>query len=178
MSLLTRLLIPSRSFCIETALPPEKVAACLAVVTEPQPWDWFLRFRWRKRRPFQGEVGADGFRVRPVCGYANVSYLPVIRGRVTPTETGSRVEGTMTITPMEVVSLALCLGLILVACLVVSVVALIQGNWTLAALWPFGVMFALFWAGTVGVFLLNARAAHGWLRETITAESETPVTCV
>ncbi|HYJ78999.1 MAG TPA: hypothetical protein VEW03_05335 [Longimicrobiaceae bacterium] len=98
-------LVPFEHFAILTPLPAEEVAARLASQVEPRRW---LRFR-RGPCAFEGEVDAAGFRIQRIIGYRN-SFLPRIRGVISPTATGSRVDCTLTLHPFVIAFMAVWFG--------------------------------------------------------------------
>jgi hypothetical protein len=52
--------------------------------------------------PFVGYVKEDSFRLQRNIRYRN-SFLPLIRGRIVPTETGTQVQVTMFMHPVAVI---------------------------------------------------------------------------
>ena len=96
--------MPFLHYSIESPLAPELVLARLAVCTSKPPsfWEAFARSldRWVEDRPaFHGTVGERSFRLHRAIRYRN-SFLPLIRGTVKATATGSRVSITMFLHPL------------------------------------------------------------------------------
>ncbi len=152
-------LFPYREFRLESRLPPEEVSVRLAAaVASP--------------RRFRGEVGADGFKFARVIGYRN-SFLPIVRGRVTPAGSGSRVEGTMEMHLAVGAFMALWLSGVLLGCVVAGLVTayeVLSGRVPNPALVVPFVMLALGW-GTVALgFGLEAQKALRLLEEIVGAE--------
>lgn len=163
-------LIPYQTFCLDTRLKPDEVAARLVAAVEP--FRWFRLGRWQNpHRPFEGRVTADGFRIVRIIGYNN-SFIPVLRGHICPTADGGRVEGKMTLYPAVSAFMAVWMigfGILGVA----GLVAFLGGAGFPALLVPFG-MFLFGWLLTAGAFTLEARISLRRLRQILGADSETP----
>jgi hypothetical protein len=82
--------LPYREFVIESRLPRELAIRDLRKAVAPRRW-----FRFSKvQEPFEGEVWADGFRIRRTILKRN-PFLPLILGKFQNAPIGSRVQITM-----------------------------------------------------------------------------------
>ena len=81
---------PQRSFTIETALPPSEVHARLRAGVEPIKWPRLSP----SAVPFEGVVDGMRFDIRRIVRGRN-SFRPRVRGTIEPTESGTRLVGTM-----------------------------------------------------------------------------------
>lgn len=167
MSLLA--LLPYRAFVLETRLPPEEVSARLSAAVEPIRW---FRWRWGKRQPFQGAVEVGGFRILRVIGYSN-SFIPVIRGHVTPTVDGARIDGTMTLHPAVAMFTAIWLGGAFLFRIPVAGAVVAGGVLNPMMFMPVG-MCLFGWGLAVGGFTFEARLSLRKLQEIVAAEPDTP----
>lgn len=164
-------------FRIESPLPPDEVAARMAAAVEP-----VRGFRWSAGppgRPFQGEVGPDGFRVTRV--FREHAMPPVVAGRIAwAAGGGSVVEGTMALHPATAVFAAVWLGLAGLFTVVggwVVVRDAMNGRWqpaSLMLLTPAGAV-AYMWVWMAGSFRSEASRALKTLREVAGVTEPVPV---
>lgn len=161
-------LIPYQAFRLETALPPDEVAARLTAATEPVRW---LRFRLlgsETGNRFEGTVGDDWFRVWRLVGYEN-SFLPVIRGRVTPSTRGSSVEGSLVLNPVMTVIVVILTALIALGGAQNIGPLLAGGPWNPPG-WSQVLVIIFLWALCAGCFTYEARRSLALLHRVISAE--------
>jgi hypothetical protein len=153
-------LLPYQTFTLDTHLSVNETYARLRSVVEPR-----RRFRWSagEGRPFEGEVENDGFAITRIINYRN-SFLPQIRGRVIPTPTGARIEGTMRLHALVLAFLIFWCGSVSIGGGMVVRQALVSGQWSPTMLIPFG-MVIFSWALSAGAFTYEARKALQLLRE-------------
>jgi hypothetical protein len=102
-------LMPFQRFCVVTPVAPRDVATRLATAVAPRPLIWFASAV--TDLPFQGWVRGSDFLIlrvpherRENRGGKNMkSFVPRVRGRITPAPGGSRLEGTMMVEPIVLV---------------------------------------------------------------------------
>src|SRR5258706_1673881 len=97
--------MPLYGFHLDVPAPPAVVADRIRVVVGPVPTLWesvtrtFKRM-WEPGTPFIGTFDGRSFRMRRNIHYKN-SFLPQIRARVAPNQTGSRVNVFMFMPPLS-----------------------------------------------------------------------------
>lgn len=127
----------------------------------------YLRRSWTSRIRggplFLGHVGDNSFAIRRDISYRN-SFLPRIKGRVIPTQTGARVSVIMYLHPFTALFMAFWLGR-------VGYGALRDASASSAGLW---VMLAFGVALTTGAFFPEALKAKRMLSATLLNRSEDP----
>lgn len=160
-------LLPHDDFHLETRLAPEEIVARLVAAVEPVRW---FRTYWDDHLPFQGEVNGTEFRITRIIHYRN-SFLPIIRGRVVATESGSCVEGTLELHRVVAVFMALWFGLGLTFGLAMLVLVTMRDGWNPVVLVPVGMLVGA-WALVAGAFTLESRRSLRLLREIVGAELE------
>src|ERR1700722_1009431 len=106
--------MPFYSFHLSVPAPPDVVAERIRQVVSPAPASWASLTPARKfsnshGTPFLGAVDQLSFLIRRNIQYRN-SFLPMIRGKIVPTPTGSRVDGFMYVRPFSLVLMAISLG--------------------------------------------------------------------
>lgn len=84
-------LYPKDTFEVDTTMPATEIVSALDAEVEPPKW-----FRWQSSsgKKFRGKFSIDGFKIMRIINYRN-SFLPVIKGTVNPTMSGSRISVTM-----------------------------------------------------------------------------------
>jgi hypothetical protein len=105
--------MPWYRFDIEVALPSAEVSARIQSLIRAPPGFWqSVRETFGSvgagQPPFLGQVMGDSFRIRRDIRYRN-SFLPVIRGHIQPTPTGSLVRVSMSLHPAVAVFMAVWL---------------------------------------------------------------------
>lgn len=108
--------MPFYSFHLNVPAQPDVVSERIRQVVSPAPTYWgVLTSPWKLPRspgsPFLGSVENLSFQIRRNIHYRN-SFLPVIRGKIVPTPTGSRVDVLMYMHPFSLVFMLLWLGLL------------------------------------------------------------------
>jgi hypothetical protein len=109
--------MPFYQFVLETVATPEVVAERLrSLVREtPQATDSSFRSFWKPRDesgpPFVGSIDGSTFQLRRVISGRN-SFLPQIRGHVTPTVGATRVKVIMFMHPFTIVFMLFWLGMV------------------------------------------------------------------
>jgi len=105
--------VPFYRFQIEVNVPTQVVAERLRSIVREKPGFW-ESMAWMSRGPaspaFVGTVQDDSFKIRRDIRYRN-SFLPLIRGRIVPTGTGTRVSVTMFLHPLVAVFMTCWLGI-------------------------------------------------------------------
>jgi Cytochrome oxidase complex assembly protein 1 len=106
--------VPFYSFHVDVPAPPDVVAERLRVAIGKPPSFWERwKSSWKRPQgsqlPFLGSMEGRTFRIRRSTQYRN-SFLPVIRGSILPTPSGSRVNVFLYIHPLAIFYL-LFLGL-------------------------------------------------------------------
>src|SRR5580693_4672592 len=109
--------MPFYSFHLSVPAPPDVVAERIRQVVSPAPASWASLTPARKfsnshGTPFLGTVDQLSFLIRRNIQYRN-SFLPIIRGKIVPTPTGSRVDVFMYMHPFSVVFMMVWFGIIL-----------------------------------------------------------------
>lgn len=104
------------SFHLSVPAQPDVVAERIRKVVSPAPDFWGVlasswKFRAPSGSPFLGTVDNLSFRIRRNIHYRN-SFLPMIRGKIVPTPTGSRLDVYMFMHPFSLVFMSLWLGLL------------------------------------------------------------------
>ena len=94
--------------------PPETVLQTLRANTSARPPS--LWFPSNVKECFHGTIADNTFRLQRNIQYRN-SFLPVIRGRVDPTESGSEIRLEMSIHPLVMAFLAVWFTFVVLACL-------------------------------------------------------------
>jgi hypothetical protein len=157
-------LLPYREFSIETALPPAEVRARLRDAVEPKKWT-----RWRSgdHKPFEGQVRDSGFELERIITYRN-SFLPCVRGTITPSTRGTRLAGTMRLHGLVVAFMIFWLAAVGCVCLVFVTHAADGGKLEPAALIPLGMLVVL--VLPVAGFIPEARKARRLLAELVEGE--------
>jgi len=104
---------PSDCFVIRTQMLPEGIVKRINSVVEKRSG-----FHWPERsKRFRGEVSQDGFKIRRIIYYRNLSR-PVVRGDFHPTEQGTEVVVRMDLSRIANVMMTLW---VLFACLFATV---------------------------------------------------------
>src|SRR5580693_5061886 len=109
--------MPYSSFHLSVPAQAEVVAERIRSIVSPAPTFWgTLGSSWRRPQgavsPFLGSVENLSFKIRRNIQYRN-SFLPIIRGKIVPTPTGSRVDVFMHMHPFSVVFMMVWFGIIL-----------------------------------------------------------------
>jgi hypothetical protein len=166
---------PSREFDIDTRLAPAEIVERLRAIIEPG--SRFLALFKRRKKPFTGEVSADGFKVMRLA-YSRNGVLPVVTGRFEPGPIGTRVRIAMRLPRQVAVFLVLwfaVFALAFAAPLFLSVTD--QTKRFGRALTPMGFYgYALGLASfaylmVAGSFAWEARRARGLLEEALEAST-------
>ena len=124
---------------LSTSKPPEDVLQILRANTSARPPS--LWFPSNVKEWFHGTITDNTFRLQRNIQYRN-SFLPVIRGRVDPTESGSEIHLEMGIHPLVMAFLAFWFAFVVLACLG-SLFGTIAGDSTfplLGRLLPWGML--------------------------------------
>lgn len=101
-------LLPFQRLEIHSPLPAEEAAERLAAQVEPLRW-----FRFKHGTcAFEGSVDGSEFRIRRVIGYRN-SFLPQIRGTISPTATGSRIDCRLSLHPFVIAFMVIWFGAVI-----------------------------------------------------------------
>jgi hypothetical protein len=110
-----------RTFVIETPAGPEEVQERLrAIIRDKMRWNEWLQYAVttaKPKKPFQGTLSVEGFRISRIIGYGN-SFLPVVRGQVIPLARGARVRVTMALPIFPFLFMSLWFGVLLVSAVV------------------------------------------------------------
>ena len=99
---------------LSTTKPPEAVLQILRANTSARPPS--LWFPSKVQEHFHGTITDNTFRLQRNIHYHN-SFLPVIRGRVDPTEIGSEIRLEMGLHPLVIAFLAVWFAFVVLACL-------------------------------------------------------------
>jgi YD repeat-containing protein len=108
--------MPYYSFHLSVPAQAEVVAERIRSIVRPAPTFWgTLGSSWRRPQgagsPFLGSVENLSFKIRRNIQYRN-SFLPMIRGKIVPTPTGSRVDVIMYMHPFSLVFMVIWFGII------------------------------------------------------------------
>jgi hypothetical protein len=107
--------MPLYRFQIEVPLPQHRVMGRIRSLVREGPsfGQWFIE-QWKPRDdtlpPFIGSAGHDSFKMRRDIRYRN-SFLPLIRGYLLQTPTGTKINVTMFMHPVVAVFMTYWLGL-------------------------------------------------------------------
>lgn len=106
--------MPFYRFHIDVHSPTQVVTERLRSVHKtPREQGSFPGSHWREfAMPFVGYVKEDSFTLRRNIRYRSNSFLPVIRSRIVPTETGAQVKVTMFMNPWTAIFMAFWLGFV------------------------------------------------------------------
>ena len=104
------------SFQLSVPAQPDVVAERIRRVVSSAPTFWgTLASSWKRPQapssPFLGSVENLSFRIRRNIQYRN-SFLPMIRGKINPTPTGSRVDVFMYMHPFSLVFMLIWFGIL------------------------------------------------------------------
>src|ERR1700730_11232299 len=99
--------VPLYAFHLDVPAPPDVVEERVRVAVGRGPTFWeSMTSSWKGPRasgfPFLGTVEGHRFRIRRDIQYRN-SFLPLIRGRIVSTPTGSRVNVFMFMHPLSLI---------------------------------------------------------------------------
>lgn len=161
---------PVEHLQLTTALTPSEVVARLSEQVEPSGV-----LRWlTTKRPYQGRVETNRFAISRVI-YQRNSFLPLIRGEIVPTGTGSRLNITMRLHG-GVLGVLFVLGLFFSSVILVMAIATaLQGvPVILGAVMPVGLTLLVVVAGNAA-FAKEARLGRDFLVAQLAAE-EVPTT--
>src|ERR1700689_2347229 len=108
--------MPFYSFRLSVPAQPEVVAERIRHVVGPAPTFWgTLAARWKGPQspssPFLGVVENLSFRIQRNIQYRN-SFLPIIRGKIESTPTGSRVNVFLYMQPFSLVFILIWFGML------------------------------------------------------------------
>ncbi len=155
-------LLPYRSLSIHTELTPAEVTARLSEDVTQQRRLFTMQ---TPAAPYRGVVSADRFELVRQITYRN-SFLPVVRGEITSTPNGSRVDVHMRLMHIVFAFMAVWFGGVVVGCITV-LPALLTG-FELAMLAPY-VMLVLGTLFVSSFFGLEAQRAESFLRSKLAA---------
>lgn len=122
-------------FTIHSSLSTDRVREKLLEVVEPRK-----TWRWNRRnpdKPYEGEVGDHSFEMMRIINYRN-SFLPVIKGRITPEPMGSKIEIEMSLHPVVFVFMLIWLGMVGQFGVLFLIASIAEGKFEPAALIPVG----------------------------------------
>jgi hypothetical protein len=155
-------LIPYLAFAIETRDPPDVIARRLAETTDRPRW-----FRYPASKfLYIGKIGDGGFWVVPIIRYRN-SFMPVIRGRIEPQQSGTTVHITMSVHWIVIIGMSLWCGGVVVGGVNMLIQALTVGEPIWGALFATS-FFLLFAAGlTVWAFWSEVPQRRGEITQTL-----------
>jgi hypothetical protein len=131
-------MIPLEKFTIHSSRNPDRVREKLLEVVEPRqilPWD-----ARNYAKPYQGEIGDRAFQISRIISYRN-SFLPLIDGRITPEGTGSKIEISMSLSPVVFIFILVWLGMVGNIGILFLLATLSEGKFEPAALIPLGMFF-------------------------------------
>ena len=150
-------LLPYRKLELYSPMPAATVAQVLGDSVEPTNW-----FRvGGGMRPFEGAVTPPTFEIRRVISYRN-SFLPKIRGTITPDGAGSRISITMRLPLAVAIFMTVWLGGACFGAFASATVGVSDPVALLPALIPIGML--LFGSVlTLGAFSVEARKAESLL---------------
>ncbi len=97
------MLVPFRRFHLDAVATPEIVVERLRKEVRPKPGlDEYSRVMWKSAKPegpvFIGKIEGYTFRIQQVVRGRN-SFIPLIWGRIEPTQSGTRIDVTMFMHP-------------------------------------------------------------------------------
>jgi hypothetical protein len=157
--------VPFYRFEIDVNAPPPVVVERLRSIVRDKPTlGESLRQMWPSgfpaEAPFIGSVQDESFKIRRAIRYRN-SFLPMIRGRVTPNGVGAHVSVTMFIHPLVALFMIFWLGVVGYGAIYVPSASLMI---------PRG-MFIFGIALTLGAFIPEAINAKRLISDAITNSS-------
>jgi hypothetical protein len=154
--------MPFRQFEIPTTASHIDVERRIAAIVRPKRKfaEYFKRSSGDK--PFEGEVGRGGFRIRRVIKGQN-SFLPQIRGDIQSSAAGTVVRVRMTIHPLSVVMILMWAALVAkrLSSSGRPVGAVFDADWIPFAMVAFAVVLV------VACFYPEARKAERLIREAV-----------
>ncbi|WP_233258241.1 hypothetical protein [[Phormidium] sp. ETS-05] len=130
------MIFPFERFTITTALPPDIVREKLISVVEPPS----RNIRWgmtKPDKPYQGKISESYFEISRIINYRN-SFIPVIKGRIYPDGTGSKIHIEMTMHPFVMVFMAIWLSVVGQAAVGVLIAAFSSATFDPTYLTPLG----------------------------------------
>jgi hypothetical protein len=166
--------MPLYRFQIEVPLPRQRVMERIRSLMRERPsvGQWFCE-RWKPRDgtlpPFIGSADENSFRIHRDIRYRN-SFLPLIRGYVFPTPTGTQINVTMSMYPASAVFMILWLGITGSVALKVALTNFPMGD----SIW---VAMSLFFVAFIcGAFFWEAFKAKRILADAFSDPGNTPQT--
>jgi len=105
--------MPIQSFNLDVRVPPQIVSERLRAVVElPSRLGFRMWSAVDPSHPFIGTVRDGSFKIYRAIGSRN-SFLPIVRGRLVATPTGTRVEVIMSIPLLSAIFVALFIGVLI-----------------------------------------------------------------
>jgi hypothetical protein len=151
--------MPFRRFHIDTLATPQTIIARLRAEVRQEP-DFAESFRelWKSKKPegpvFIGKIDGRTFRIRQVVRGRN-SFIPLIRGRIEPIQSGTRIDITMFMHPFVFTFMLFWLG------------ACAWGIWVNPRELPLLIMFVFGATLSIGSFYWEAAEAERLLSRTV-----------
>jgi hypothetical protein len=148
-------LLPFEKLELVSALRPDEAIAKLAESVEPKKW-----FRWfgRSRCPFEGQIVGSTFDINRIIGYRN-SFLPMIRGTVSPHPAGSQIGIRMALHPSVLVFACVWVGIAILASVAILVSMLTESDQGFEAVLGPPVVLLIVWGFASGSFSFESRTA-------------------
>lgn len=139
-------MFPNEKFTINSSLNPDVVRQkLLGVVEPPKAIRWGFR---ETKKSYSGEVGEHYFKIMRIINYRN-SFLPVIRGKISPEGMGSKIEIEMKLDTFVFVFILFWLGIVGNVCILSLISMISDRNFSSGLIMPFvmfmfGVLLTLF----------------------------------
>jgi hypothetical protein len=151
----------SDRFTIVTNLSVDEALQRLASVIEPPKRQWFGMLSSWKRKPYEGTISGNTFRISRVINYRN-SFVPVIEGEIYEGPEGASIEISMNLNTLVLAFMIFWLAVVGSFCIFAlraAISAVSIGWFTLLPI----LMFVFGIAMTVGGFSVEADKSKKFL---------------
>ncbi|OCR02239.1 hypothetical protein BCD67_10840 [Oscillatoriales cyanobacterium USR001] len=152
-------MFPYEKFTINSFLNPHLVRQkLLDVVEPPKAIRWGFR---QSEKPYEGEIGEHSFMITRIINYRN-SFLPVIKGKISPEGMGSKIEIEMKLHTFVFVFILFWLGMVGNICIFSLISIIYEKNFSSGTIIPF-LMFIFVFLLTSIAFKTEANIAKKFL---------------
>jgi len=154
-------LLPFEKYTVYTSLNPEQIQQQFEQFVELyQPFRKILKV---SDKPFNGTIQGQKFTISRNIKYRN-SFLPIIKGKITPYQAGSIVDITMSIHPFVIIFTTIWLSIVGMGALSFVLVMISSGKFMIAGLIPMA-MLIFGCLLTVIPFKIEAKIAKDFLND-------------
>ena len=162
--------LPSITEEYTSSMTPVELADRLGQFVEPRRYWTRSLFRDERSKTFEGEVSETGFSIKPIIRYRN-SFIPIMKGTVKPTETGSKIKLEMTLHPFVKSFMRMWLGMVAMGFITITISMLESSSFSPLFLFPIGMWFFGYFLAKKG-FGYEAKPAQTTLESIIKMSAE------